>query len=98
MCGGFESGHEHSGETYSGEVGYVSDSFLVVAQRYLELIPHYFLGRTVMVHYRRHLFVGDIVFAYLKVLRAYGYMVLEVSFVFVESVVLIYVLDIRKSA
>ncbi len=96
MCDGLEAGHEHAGKTDSGEITDVADHFLIVAQRDLELIPDYFLCGLIIIHYHRHLLVGDIVFADYKVFGPDRNFILEIAFIFIQRVVLIDVLHIRK--
>ena len=97
VCHFLESRHEHTRESYSGKVGYSPHHLVRGAQRNLELIPHGSLTSFGSGHFG-NLLVGYVVFTYLKILRTYRHLVLEVTLVLVESVVLIDILHIGNGA
>ncbi len=98
MCRLLEPGHEYPGKAYCREIGYGADNTFILAQRYLELVPFHLLVAAVAAAHKRHLLVGNEVFADFKVFRSYRYLVLEVAFVLVQGVVLVDVLYVRKVA
>ena len=92
--GALEPGHKDTGKAYGGEVGDAAHDFFVVGQGYLELIPLGFVVFAVAAAHHGCLLVGDVVLTHDKVLRTYGYAILEVTFVLVERIVLVDVLDV----
>ena len=93
-----EPGEKNAGKPYGREVGYGAYNALVVAQRNFELIPLHLLILTVTCTHKRHLLVGDVVLSHNKIFGANRHLVLEVTLIFVERVVLIYILDIGACA
>ena len=98
MCDLFESGHEHSREAYAREPVDRAYRFLVACDWNLELIPFDLLGVSVAGHDDTRLFVGYEVLADNEVFGADRYMILEIALIFVESVVLVDILDVGQRA
>ena len=94
MCHFLEPGHEYAGEAYGGEVVDGAYDLFIVVEGYLELEPFGYAVLSVAQAHDRCLLVGDVVLAHDKVLGANRHAVLEVAFVFIEGVVLVYVLDV----
>ena len=89
-----EACEEHTHETYGCEIADAAHTLLIVAQGYAELVPCDMVGLAVSQLWRHLALVDDVVLTHNEVLGTNGDAILIVFLIFVERVVLVYVLHI----
>ena len=94
MGGFLETCKEHAGETYGREVAYRTYDFFVILQRYLELVPFDFRIGSVTCGNHSDLFIRYIVLTNHKIFGTDRHTILKITFIFVERVILVYVLNV----
>ena len=91
----FKTSEEHTHETNARQVCYTTHIFLVIADRYSKLIPSHLFSLAISQFRFSLMNINDEIMSYLHIIRTNAHMILIVFLVFVESIVLIDVLNIR---